>query len=127
LKLLDDVKVVGGLSQNKLISFLKIQNMLVLPSVEEGIANVVLEAMAIGLTVISTGCGGMAEVVIPKKTGWLIPMRNGKAIAEAVIDVYDTDASKRSEILLNAHNLIKKEFNYDKSIAAFIKLYDELN
>ena len=40
---------------------------LLLPSVEEGIANVVLEAMAIGLPVISTKCGGMAEIIKNRK------------------------------------------------------------
>ena len=60
-------------------------DVLLLPSLNEGIANVVLEAMAIGVPVISTDCGGMSEVVILDTTGWLLPVRDSKAIAKGLI------------------------------------------
>ena len=37
---------------------------LILPSVQEGISNVVLESMAIGLPIISSDCGGMKKVLM---------------------------------------------------------------
>src|SRR5690606_27197752 len=76
-----------GISQEKLMALMQTQDILLLSSLEEGIANVVLEAMAIGLPVISTDCGGMNEVVIPGKSGLLVPKRDPKAMAQAVIDL----------------------------------------
>ena len=92
----------------------------------EGIANVVLEAMSMGLPVISTDCGGMAEVVKHKETGWLIPMRDAKAIETAIIDFHNTSQEKLQSIVLQAHELVKREFDYDKNIAKFIALYNSV-
>ena len=44
---------------------------LILPSVQEGISNVVLESMAIGLPIISSDCGGMKEIINDGRNGFL--------------------------------------------------------
>ena len=98
-------------------------NLLLLPSLNEGIANVVLEAMAMSLPVISSDCGGMSEVVKHRETGWLVPIRNPKAIADAVIDYSQTSNKELSNIVKNANELIKSEFNTKENIAQFINLY----
>ena len=65
-------------------------DLLILPSLNEGIANVVLEAMALGIPVISADCGGMSEVVLPNETGWLVPVRDSEAMGEAIIEFTQT-------------------------------------
>ncbi len=67
--------------------FYKEADVLLLSSVEEGIANVVLEAMAIGLPVVSTNCGGMSEVIEHEKNGWLVPVRDPVAMADVICDI----------------------------------------
>ena len=126
LKIKDQVSFIGQLSQKEIISILQTQNILLLPSVEEGIANVVLEAMAVGLPVISSNCGGMSEVVKPKETGWLVPVRDSQAIAEAILDVTQTSEQELQRIMQNAHDFVKAEFNAADSIEQFIKLYDSV-
>ena len=51
---------------------IKNADILLLSSVEEGIANVVLEAMALGTLVVSTECGGMNEVIKNNENGFLV-------------------------------------------------------
>ncbi|WP_417876890.1 glycosyltransferase family 4 protein, partial [Winogradskyella sediminis] len=124
LNLVDDVTLVGSMSQSELIPFLQQFHAMLLPSVEEGIANVVLEAMAIGLPVVSTDCGGMAEVVFPKETGWLVPVRDAEAMADAVIDLSITSKLELHTITKRAHQFVKREFNAEDSISKFVRMYE---
>jgi glycosyltransferase involved in cell wall biosynthesis len=54
------------------------------PSLTEGLSNVVLEAMAAGLPVVATRVGGNPELVQDRRTGVLVPPRNAAALAHAI-------------------------------------------
>lgn len=57
----------------------------VLPSVEaEGLSNVLLESMAVGVPVVATRVGGAAEAVVNGVTGLLVPPRDTPALARAI-------------------------------------------
>lgn len=123
LGLEDTVKLLSQVPQADLIAKMTTQDAIVLSSVQEGIANVVLEAMAIGVPVISTDCGGMPEVVVPKQTGWLVPVRNPQDIADAVHEMIQTDPENLERITLHAHEHITLQFDADRSIKQFLELY----
>jgi glycosyltransferase involved in cell wall biosynthesis len=58
--------------------------LLVLSSRYEALPNVVLEAMSAGLPVAATRVGGLPELVIPGRTGWLVPPGDAPALAAAM-------------------------------------------
>ena len=123
LNITQNIIYKGKLSQKELLETYRAYDLLVLPSLGEGIANVVLEAMAVGLPVISTDCGGMPEVVINGETGWLVPMRDSEAIVNAVVDYTKTSAESLNKMTLNAYKTIKKRCSYEENISEFIHLY----
>jgi glycosyltransferase involved in cell wall biosynthesis len=56
----------------------------VLPSLSEGLSNVLLESMAVGVPVIGTTVGGTPEIIEDGVTGFLIPPRDAESLARAM-------------------------------------------
>lgn len=126
LKLQDHITIIQNLPQSELFPVMKSNDVLVLPSLKEGIANVVLEAMAIGVPVISTDCGGMSEVVKPSINGWLVPVRDAVAIANGVVELSQTSEDQLKTMTEHAHKFVKQHFNNLDSIQQFEQLYESV-
>lgn len=62
-------------------------DVLVLPSYSEGLPLVIIEAMSMGLPVIATDVGGVSELVINNKTGFLLEHSDPRQIADAVLQL----------------------------------------
>jgi glycosyltransferase involved in cell wall biosynthesis len=67
-------------------------DILVLSSIQEGLPNVVLEAMAAGLPVVATDAGGLSEVVAHGETGWLVPQKDTVALADSLSQLLADEA-----------------------------------
>lgn len=79
----DIVRFAGN--QENAEQWLATMDLFVLPSYgEEGVPQAIMQAMACGLPVISTGVGAIAEVVIADQTGLLVPCRDSPALANAI-------------------------------------------
>lgn len=76
--------VTGWLDREALAAEMETADILVLPSHAEGFPNVVMEAMAEGLPVIATPVGAIPDSVIDGVNGFIIPVGNARAIADAV-------------------------------------------
>jgi colanic acid/amylovoran biosynthesis glycosyltransferase len=84
LNLEERVHLHGRLSPAEVRSQLQQADAFLLSSFSEGISNAVLEAMACGLPVVTTDCGGMREAVTDEVEGLLVPMRDPEAMAAAL-------------------------------------------
>ncbi|WP_353777927.1 glycosyltransferase [Winogradskyella sp. 3972H.M.0a.05] len=120
----DHITVHRSVAQKELFSKMKSADVLLLTSLAEGIANVVLEAMAIGVPVISTDCGGMSEVVINNTTGKLIPKRDAEAIAEAITALSRQDDKETEKTINSAHDLVQEQFYSEDVIGQFKDFYE---
>ncbi len=118
-----EVAIVNGLPHEETINLLQTQDILLMCSVAEGLANVVLEAMAVGIPVISTDCGGMAEVMKDGETGLLIPIRNPEAIAKAISNMQAMPAAELSQLTKKAHQAILQKHTLGNMLNRFEKLY----
>lgn len=122
----DKVKIVPGMKFDELIKKLIKSDMLILPSVEEGVANVVLESMAAGVPVITTDCGGMSEAVTDNSNGYIVNSRKPQLMAEKIIDYLNSDINFRSNLVNNAKVTIREKFSPDRQIREFTDLYNTI-
>lgn len=90
-------------------------DVLVLPSLEDGFARTVTEGLGCGLPVVTTPNTGASDVIIPGKNGEIVPIRDPKAIAEAVLKWADLMMSPngRPPISFDANALSFEAFDRD--------------
>ncbi|MEM6579655.1 MAG: glycosyltransferase [Pseudomonadota bacterium] len=91
LGLREKVLFLGPLPPEQLREPLSCADVFVLPSRNEGWANVLLEAMACGLPVVTTDVGGSAEVVSLKELGTVVPFGDTTLLEDAIAEALDRD------------------------------------
>jgi colanic acid/amylovoran biosynthesis glycosyltransferase len=123
LGLQGNITIKDKLPQDEVFRAMQQADVLLLPSVEEGIANVVLEAMAIGLPVISSDCGGMAEVIEHRVNGLLFPARDVAKMAECVEEIIHMSVSDRIALATAAAATIKKQHGIERLGKEMEELY----
>lgn len=97
----------------------------VLPTPSEGLSIAIMEAMAAALPVVATAVGGNAELVEPGKTGFLVGVGDGAALADA-LRVLARDPLKRRAMGRAARSRVMLEFTADKMADRYAELYEEL-
>ena len=101
----------------ELSSMLQTLDIFVIPSHQEGLCISALEAMACGVPVISTRCGGPEEYVIPLETGLLVDSRP-ESLASAILQLC-SDRELRSQMSERCRKWIEKNASKDSSRIIF--------
>ena len=96
-----------------------------LPSLQQGLGTVMLEAMALGKPVVASGVGGVYSVVHDGETGLLSPRRDWAALAERIMALL-SDPELAGRIGENARRLVAKQFSVERMVAATARLYREV-
>jgi glycosyltransferase involved in cell wall biosynthesis len=96
-----------------------------LSSDEEGLGIAALEAMASGVPVVCTRCGGPETSVIDGETGFLVPIGDVRAFADRLVRLLSDEARRRTMgAAARAH--VDATFSLERTGAAFLEAYDEL-
>lgn len=97
----------------------------VLPSLAEGISNTILEAMACGLPVIATAVGGNGELVLPGRSGALVPPADVEAMAQQIA-VYAFDPERARALGWAGRAVVERQFSLTAMTQRYQGLYDRL-
>jgi N,N'-diacetylbacillosaminyl-diphospho-undecaprenol alpha-1,3-N-acetylgalactosaminyltransferase len=91
-------------------------DIVVLPSYyPEGVPKSLLEAMAMGKPIITTDNRGCREVVEDGKNGFMIPIKDAKALAEAISRLLD---DRQMQVVFGAYSRTKASREFDETIVA---------
>lgn len=95
-------------------SILKSCRYYVLPSYREGTPRSTLEALSTGRPVITTDVPGCRETVINKKNGLLVPPKNPKALAKAMITLLEQKDKAIKSMAKQSYLIAKKKYKIEK-------------
>jgi teichuronic acid biosynthesis glycosyltransferase TuaC len=123
--ILDRVFLKGIVPYKEIANYMNISDLLVLPTWAEGLPNVVMEAMAVGLPVVATNVGGIPEVLENGVTGLSVPVKNVKKLTEAVIKMLE-NKSLRENCIKNAKEIVHENFDVKKNAVKFKLILESL-
>ena len=126
LSLKNIVEIIHPGSQEEVYKIMSESDCLILPSVQEGISNVVLESMALGLPVVSSDCGGMKEVINNGRNGFYFPARDSKALEKLLLKVMNLTYQEREKIINEGKKYIDQNFNPKLIKSEFYKFYKKI-
>jgi len=104
---------------------LRAMDLFVLSSLNEGISNTILEAMASGLPVVATSVGGNGELVRDGGTGMLVAPGDPAALA-AALRRYLRDPSLREAHARAARERALADFSMEAMVHGYLDVYDRL-
>jgi len=96
-----------------------------LSSNEEGLALVALEAMASGVPVVCTRCGGPETSVVEGETGFLVPLGDARAMADRLVALMSDEALRR-RMGRAARDHTAEHFSLTTTGNCFLATYAEL-
>jgi glycosyltransferase involved in cell wall biosynthesis len=107
------------------MKILQESKLLVVPSRQESLPQVIKEAFYLKVPVIATDVGGISELVKHNQTGILVPSQNPEKLKLAINDLLEN--LELQEILKqNAYNFILEFFTWEKLLPKYTKFYNDL-
>jgi glycosyltransferase involved in cell wall biosynthesis len=97
-----------------------------IPSVEgDTIPQVLMQALAVGIPVVSTTVGSIPDVVIQGETGFVVPPRDAVALADRIGALLD-DAALRARMGAKGRSLVERCYSLDHMLDRLEEVYDRL-
>jgi glycosyltransferase involved in cell wall biosynthesis len=100
-------------------------NVVCLPSLREGVPKVLIEAAASGRSIVTTDAPGCREIVRNGENGLLVPVRNSKALADALRLLIES-APLRAQMGARGREIAVSEFSVERVVNETLDVYREL-
>ncbi|MBI5193531.1 MAG: glycosyltransferase family 4 protein [Nitrospirae bacterium] len=111
--------------QKNIYTYLRNLDLLVMPSLNEGLPYTLLEAMYLKVPVVAFAVGGLKEVLKDHHTGILVPSTDVDSLANAIEKLY-TNPPLRKWIAQNAFTEVSDNFRADSMAKRYIDVYQKL-
>jgi glycosyltransferase involved in cell wall biosynthesis len=119
------IAVTGYVSNHDLPSYYSVVDVLVHPSLRDGLPNVVLEAMACGKAVIATPAGGVSDLLNDGKNGRMVSINDIDSLTKIVQEVL-SDKTLQGRLGTAARQAIQEKFTLQNELAGNLKVYCKL-
>jgi len=115
-----DVTFLGQQAHDAIPDYIGVSDVLALPSLSEGMPNVLKEALACGVPVVATSVGGIPELITSDDLGILVPPAN----ADLLCDAIERALSRRWD----HEHLVEyaRQFTWERTAESYMKVFDRL-
>ena len=118
-------KYMGHL--NNLQQFIGDADCVVLPSYyNEGMNRSLMEALSMGIPIITTDNRGCRELVIDGKTGFIIPPKDSYALYDAILRMYHLSSEERECFKIESRKYALERFSIENVINTYLRLVEEV-
>ncbi|MGD0571526.1 MAG: glycosyltransferase [Sedimentisphaerales bacterium] len=121
-KLTNVINLTGRIETEKMPDVYGAHDMFVSASMQEGMSNAMLEAMASGLPIITTKCEGVEELI--SDNGIVVGTDSAESLAEAIIKLADN--RQQYKMMCAAARSQAGKFGWDRVAQGYIKLYQRV-
>ncbi len=121
----DNMKATGRVPYSDMPDFYNSMDILLMPTVREGLSLAVLEAMSCGLPIVASDCCSLPEQVINGKSGFLCPVGEVDAFAENLNHLAASPGLRREMGEFNRVR-VEKEFTMDKMVNKYQRLFERV-
>ena len=126
LEISDYIKFTGPVNHEDIPIWISASDILVLPSLSEGRPNVVLEALSCEVPVVAADVGGIPELMVDGKTGYLVPAKNPAELSEKINKLLE-DRSRREKMgKFGRKSIIQRELTWESHAKKTVDIYSEL-
>jgi glycosyltransferase involved in cell wall biosynthesis len=119
------ISVLPYTAHGQLSAVYNLLDVLVLPSLRDGLPNALLEGMACGRAVVAAEVGGIPDVLRHGQNGLLFPPGNVEALAEALATLLPRP-EYRAALGRAARQTVRQHFTPERELAANLELYTRL-
>lgn len=119
------ITVTGPVPHEDIPAYYALMDVLVHPSLRDGMPNAALEAMACGLPVIATPVGGILDALEDGENGVLVNVNDAAALAGKIVELLD-DPQKRAGLGQRARETVVEKFGLEAELRANLRVYESL-
>lgn len=124
LKLENKIIFLGRMAREETSPYYGEASVFVLPSLNEGMSNAMLEALATGLPILATDTGGTKELVKDGENGFIIKMKDAEDLAEKIAAILN-NKELRQEMAKKSRE-IAKQMSWEKVAEQYYDLYKKV-
>ena len=119
----NQVSLIGPVDRESVKDYYSTSNLMILPSISEGLARVIFESQVAMCPVLVTDAPGMSDIVIDGQTGYVFESNNLDSLS-LKIEYIKNNYEEASLVAKNAKGFILSNYSEDNFKFSFKKLFD---